>query len=165
MDIQITIESANEFNIQRIAQLTQKTNQFNLTSHRYTDADVRGFVESGWKVWCISVADKFGDNGITGAIMVKPDGEIDTFLLSCRILGKGIEIAFVKTMISLLAREDMMQLTASYLPTAKNVQVKEFWEKVGFCCTKENEDGSKYYSLGIQDADFKIKEYYHITIK
>ena len=165
LDIQITIEGANEFNIQRIAQMTQKTNQFNLTTHRYTDADVRGFVESGWKVWCISVADKFGDNGITGAIMVKPDGEIDTFLLSCRILGKGIEIAFVKTIISLLAKEDMVHLTASYLPTAKNAQVKEFWDKAGFSCTKENEDGSKYYSIDIQDADVKIKEFYHITVK
>ena len=165
LDIQITIEGANEFNIQRIAQMTQKTNQFNLTTHRYTDADVRGFVESGWKVWCISVADKFGDNGITGAIMVKPDGEIDTFLLSCRILGKGIEIAFVKTIISLLAKEDMIHLTASYLPTAKNAQVKEFWDKAGFSCTKENEDGSKYYSIDIQDADVKIKEFYHITVK
>ena len=165
LDIQITIEGANEFNIQRIAQMTQKTNQFNLTTHRYTDADVRGFVESGWKVWCISVADKFGDNGITGAIMVKPDGEIDTFLLSCRILGKGIEIAFVKSIITLLASEGFKHLTASYLPTAKNAQVKEFWDKAGFSCTKENEDGSKYYSIDIQDADVKIKEFYHITVK
>ena len=97
--------------------------------------------------------------------MVKPDGEIDTFLLSCRILGKGIEIAFVKTIISLLAKEDFMHLTASYLPTAKNIQVKEFWEKTGFSCTKENEDGSKYYSLEIQGTDVEIKKYYHITIK
>ena len=87
LDIQITVEAANEFNIQRIAQMTQKTNQFNLTTHRYTDIDIYGFVESGWKVWCSNVADKFGDNGITGAIMVKPNGEIDSFLLSCRILG------------------------------------------------------------------------------
>lgn len=63
LDIQITIEAANEFNIPRIAQMTQKTNQFNLTTKRYTDADVRTFMQNGWKIWCISVADKFGDNG------------------------------------------------------------------------------------------------------
>ena len=165
LDIQITIEAANEFNIQRIAQMTQKTNQFNLTTHRYTDADVRGFVDAGWKVWCISVADKFGDNGITGAIMITPEGDIDTFLLSCRILGKGIEIAFVKSIISLLARDGFDKLTASYLPTAKNAQVNNFWEKVGFSCTKENKDGSRYYSLTVKDADVEIKEYYHITVK
>ena len=165
LDIQITIEAANEFNIQRIAQMTQKTNQFNLTTHRYTDADVRGFVDEGWKVWCISVADKFGDNGITGAIMVKPDGEIDTFLLSCRILGKGIEIAFVKKILAMLAEGGMETLSTKYLPTAKNAQVKDFWEKAGFTCVAETEDGSKEYLLALKDADTEIKEFYHIIIK
>lgn len=162
LDIQITIEAANEFNIQRIAQMTQKTNQFNLTTHRYTDADVRGFVDEGWKVWCISVADKFGDNGITGAIMVKPDGEIDTFLLSCRILGKGIEIAFLKKILAMLAEGGMETLSTKYLPTAKNAQVKDFWEKAGFTCVAETEDGSKEYLLALKDADTEIKEFYHI---
>lgn len=164
LNIQITIEAANEFNIRRIAQMTQKTNQFNLTTHRYTDADVRGFVDAGWKVWCISVADKFGDNGITGAIMLKPNGEIDTFLLSCRILGKGIELAFIKKILSLLADDGMETLTAKYLLTAKNAQVKEFWEKVGFTCTRETEKG-KYYTLDLKSADLSIKDFYHITIK
>ena len=165
LDIQITIESANEFNIQRIAQMTQKTNQFNLTTHRYTDADVRGFVESGWKVWCISVADKFGDNGITGAIMVKPDGEIDTFLLSCRILGKGIEFAFAKKVMSMLAVSGVEVLIAKYLPTVKNAQVKDFYEKCGFTCVKENEEGRKDYIIDMKSADLNIKELYHITVK
>lgn len=164
LNIQITIEAANEFNIQRIAQMTQKTNQFNLTTHRYTDADVRGFVDAGWKVWCIGVADKFGDNGITGAIMITPEGEIDTFLLSCRILGKGIEIASVKKILSLLAKAGIDNLTAKYLPTAKNDQVKEFWEKVGFVCTQETEDG-KDYVLALNNANLEIKDYYHITVK
>lgn len=164
LNIQITIEAANEFNIQRIAQMTQKTNQFNLTTHRYTDADVRGFMDAGWKVWCIGVADKFGDNGITGAIMITPEGEIDTFLLSCRILGKGIEIAFVKKILSLLAKAGIDNLTAKYLPTAKNDQVKEFWEKVGFVCTQETEDG-KDYVLALNNANLEIKDYYHITVK
>ncbi len=165
LDIQITVEAANEFNILRIAQMTQKTNQFNLTTHRYTDIDVCGFVESGWKVWCINVADKFGDNGITGAIMVKPNGEIDTFLLSCRILGKGIEIAFVKQIFLLLAEAGITELKAKYLPTAKNAQVKEFWEKVGFTCTTETTEGEKEYELALKDADTEIKNYYHITVQ
>lgn len=165
LDIQIIIESANEFNILRIAQMTQKTNQFNLTTRRYSDADVRGLIEKGWKIWCISVADRFGDNGITGTVMVTPEGAIDTFLLSCRILGKGIEFAFVKAIISLLSSEGFESLTATYLPTAKNAQVKDFWEKVGFVCIQENENGLKSYSLSLQNADVEIKKCYHITIK
>lgn len=166
LNIQITIEAANEFNIQRIAQMTQKTNQFNLTTHRYTDGDIRNFIDAGWKVWCIGVADKFGDNGITGAIMVRPDGEIDTFLLSCRILGKGIEFAFAKKVISILASMGMKSLTAKYLPTAKNAQVKEFWDKVGFICATEKENGTKEYQLDLsKKVDLVIKEFYHITVK
>lgn len=164
LDIQITIEAANEFNIPRIAQMTQKTNQFNLTTKRYTDADVRDFVASGWKIWCISVADKFGDNGITGCVMVNGQ-EIDTFLLSCRILGKGIEIAFAKRVMSLLLECAVESLTAKYQPTAKNTQVKDFYEKCGFSCVSENEDGSKDYSVDLNSADLTIKELYHFTIK
>lgn len=164
LDIQITIEAANEFNIQRIAQMTQKTNQFNLTTKRYTDADVRGFVEAGWKIWCISVADKFGDNGITGCVMVNGQ-EIDTFLLSCRILGKGIEIAFVKKVMSMLATLGVEVLTAKYLPTAKNAQVRDFYEKCGFTCVAEREDGCKEYSFDLKSNDLNINELYHILVK
>lgn len=165
LDIQITVEEANEFNIQRIAQMSQKTNQFNLTTKRYTDADVYGFVEKGWKIWCISVADKFGDNGITGAIMVTPEGEIDTFLLSCRILGKGIEISFIKKILSLLSESDFDTLSAKYVPTVKNAQVKEFWEKVGFTCVGETVNGEKNYTITLAETKFEIEDYYHITIK
>lgn len=163
LNIQLTIEPADELNIMRIAQMTQKTNQFNLTTHRYTDTDVRAFVDAGWKVWCLSVADRFGDNGITGAIMVTPDGEIDTFLLSCRILGRGIEYAFVKKIISLLALSGFKTLRAKYLPTAKNAQVKDFWAKVGFTCVKEDENGAKEYSLDVKAADLEIKSEYNIV--
>lgn len=165
LNLQIVVEPANEFNIPRIAQMTQKTNQFNLTTRRYADSDLRGFIEAGWKIWCISVADKFGDNGITGAIIVTNEGEIDSLLLSCRILGKGIEIAFVKTILSLLVNEGIEKVTAKYLPTAKNAQVKDFYEKVGFTCTLVNADGSKLYTLSLKEADTVNKEYYHITVK
>lgn len=165
LDIQITIETANEFNIQRIAQLSQKTNQFNLTSHRYTDTDILGFIKNGWKIWCASVADRFGDNGITGAIMVKPDGEIDTFLLSCRILGRNIEFVFIKKILSMLLDAGIQSITAKYLPTAKNVQVENFWEKVGFVCIQKNEDGSKEYSLILKDNKTIIKDCYRIIVK
>lgn len=163
LNIQITIEAANEFNIPRIAQMTQKTNQFNLTTKRYTDADVKGFLAQGWKIWCISVADRFGDNGITGCIMVNGN-EIDTFLLSCRILGKGIENAFIKKVLTLLKESGVALINATYLPTAKNAQVKDFYEKCGFTCTKETE-GMKQYTISLFDADLQIENYYHIILK
>lgn len=164
LDIRINIEQADEFNIQRIAQMTQKTNQFNLTTKRYTDADVRSFIEKGWKIWCISVADKFGDNGITGVVMIVGD-EIDTFLLSCRILGKNIEVAFVKKVCEILAKSGVNLLRAKYIPTSKNVQVRNFYEKCGFTCLIENKDGSKEYSIDLRSSDLRVKNIYRITVK
>ena len=164
LDIQITIEAANEFNIPRIAQMTQKTNQFNLTTKRYTDADVKGFLADGWKIWCISVADRFGDNGITGCIFVNGD-TIDTFLLSCRILGKGIEKAFIKMILAILKDNGVETVKAAFLPTAKNAQVADFYDRCGFPCAAENTDGSKEYALDLKTADLEIEKYYHINLK
>lgn len=164
LDIQITIEVANEFNIPRIAQMTQKTNQFNLTTKRYTDADLKGFLASGWRIWCISVEDRFGDNGITGCIIVNGD-TIDTFLLSCRILGKGIEMAFINMILLLLKEIGVETVKAEYLPTAKNAQVADFYDRCGFTCMTEKADGSKTYTLYLKSADLKIEKYFHINLK
>ena len=164
LDIQIAIEKANEFNLPRIAQMTQKTNQFNLTTHRYTDADLKTKIAEGWKIWCMSVSDRFGDNGITGCLIL--DGnEIDTLLLSCRILGKGIEFAFVKRVLGLLKDGGFDSVEASYIPTAKNAQVKDFYDKCGFRCISEGEKGVKQYSVALKDLDLSIRDYYKIVIK
>ena len=164
LDIRITIERAHEYHIPRIAQMTQKTNQFNLTTRRYTDTEIRGFMEQGWNIWCISVADKFGDEGITGCIMI--DGnQIDTCLLSCRILGKGIEFVFLKKVLENLYADGVSHLKAQYIPTLKNAQVKEFYEKCHFTCTSQHEDGSKEYETDLASADYLVKGNYQITIK
>ena len=164
LNMQITIEAANEFNIPRIAQMTQKTNQFNLTTKRYTDADVKRFLADGWKIWCIGVADRFGDNGITGCIMVNGD-TIDTFLLSCRILGKGIEGAFLTSVLKRLSQDGVKKLQADYHPTAKNHMVADFYEKQGFSLAEEGVDGCKRYEIDLSDRDLSIKECYHIIWK
>lgn len=164
LDIHLTIASANEYNIPRIAQMTQKTNQFNLTTKRYTDADIKTMIEKGWQVYCLSVVDRFGDNGITGCMIVNAN-EIDSFLLSCRILGKGIEIAFINKVFQMLRNQGVTELKAKYLPTAKNAQVKEFYEKVGLHCVAENEQGEKDYKANLSEMDLTIEDYYQIEIK
>ena len=164
LDIQITIEAANEFNVQRIAQITQKTNQFNLTTKRYTDTDIRGFLKQGWNIWCISVADRFGDNGITGTILINGE-EIDTLLLSCRILGKGIEIVFVKKIIEILKTQGVKTLNAKYIPTVKNTQVKDFYEKCGFELVETTKDDVKFYSINLDTVNLSTKPYYNIVIR
>lgn len=163
LDIHLILSAADEFNIPRIAQMTQKTNQFNLTTKRYTDSDIKAMVANGWKVYCLSVADRFGDSGITGCIIIN-DNTIDTFLLSCRILGKGIETAFIKKVFQLLREQGVSELYASYIPTAKNNQVKDFYERVGMVCVKENEAREKTYQVSLADLDLTIQDYYQIEI-
>ena len=154
LEIKITIEPADEFNIPRIAQLTQKTNQFNLTTRRYTESDIRQLLKRGWRIWCIGVSDKFGDYGITGCVMV--DGSaIDTFLISCRILGKGIEYVFAKQVLSILKEQGLKSLSAQYIPTAKNSPASGFLESVGF---KDN-------IIDLDVADLSIEDYYQVIIK
>jgi len=165
LDIHIDIVKANEFNIPRIAQMTQKTNQFNLTTHRYTEADINSFIANGDDVYCISVSDKFGDNGITGEIIIKHKGdeaEIDTLLLSCRILGKDIEKAFVKTILNLLSQKGTVKVKAKYIPTAKNAQVADFYDKLGFSLVSED-TGLKQYERQFSKP-FEIPDYYTINI-
>ncbi len=90
---------------------------------------------------------------------------IDTFLLSCRILGKGIEKAFIKKILAMLKESGVETVKATYLPTAKNAQVADFYDRCGFPCTAENADGNKEYSLDLKDADLEIEKYYHINLK
>ena len=166
LEIEIDIISADKFNISRIAQMTQKTNQFNLTTHRYTEADIATFVERGDMIYCISVRDKFGDNGITGAIIINREGNkaiIDTLLLSCRILGKGIETAFVKTILNVIHSKGIASIEAKYIPTAKNGQVSDFYDKIGFALIDESE-GTKSYFL-LMNRPLAIDNYYKIAIK
>ncbi|MCM1218386.1 MAG: hypothetical protein NC548_28195 [Lachnospiraceae bacterium] len=145
--------------------MTQKTNQFNLTTHRYTEADINDFLSKGNDVYCISVSYKFGDNGITGEIIItkqKEEAMIDTLLLSCRILGKDIEKAFVKSVLNILFDSGVKVVKASYIPTAKNAQEREFYDKLGFMLVSESE-GVREYELrmsGHQD----ISDCYNIMI-
>lgn len=163
LNMKLVVQLLNNFNLPRIAQMTQKTNQFNLTTHRYSDSDIKKMNDDGAKIWCLSVEDKFGDNGITGLIIVKGD-DIDTFLLSCRILGKGIEYAFMKYILGLLKNEGLSRVCAQYIPTTKNSQVKDFYEKCGFVLLSDK-NGTKQYEIDLDNVNLQIEDYYHITLK
>ena len=160
LEMQLTIREATEVTIPRIAQMTQKTNQFNLTTKRYTESDIRSLLEERAQIWTLAVADRFGDNGITGLMILKPENgwTIDTLLMSCRVLGKGIEEAFFKSVIS---RYNGV-LTAQYIPTAKNEQVADFYDRMGMKLERTNDEGVREYSAQIEILDTTIKDYYNI---
>ena len=119
MNIEVIVQKANSFSIPRISQLTLKTNQFNLTTKRYQEEEVSKFSSSDDKiVECVQVNDKFGDNGITGTYIIeKKDDEwiIDTFLLSCRIMGRGVEEIMMNQIVE-KATTRMLPRASQYLP-------------------------------------------------
>lgn len=160
LEMKLTIAPATDVTIPRIAQMTQKTNQFNLTTKRYTESDIRLLLDNGSQIWTLAVEDRFGDNGITGLMILIPESgwNIDTLLMSCRVLGKGIEEVFFKTVIGRYKGA----LTAQYIPTAKNGQVADFYERMGLKLERMNDDGVKEYSAQIETLDTTIKDYYKI---
>ncbi len=143
LEMTVTLAPATAFTVPRIAQLINKTNQFNLTTRRYTQAQVEALArpEVPWGIYAVSVADRFGDSGLTGAALVKEDAgvwEIDTFLLSCRVLGRGVEDAFLTYLIAEARAAGMTCLRGEFLPTAKNAPASGFYERVGFHAVSEN---------------------------
>ena len=148
--------------------MTQKTNQFNLTTFRYSEGDIIRFIEKGDLVITVNVKDKFGDNGITGLIIIELEGsvaKINSLLLSCRILGKGIEFAFISYSLNKLKKFGIKKVQAKYIATQKNSQVKDFYEKVGFKNTGVSKDKlstSKEFVILLKDFNYDENNIYKI---
>jgi FkbH-like protein len=169
LEIELTVVKNDMAHMPRIAQLTQKTNQFNLTTYRYTESQVDYFMaDKKHEVYAMFVKDKFGDNGLTGVCITKEDEKnlknviIDSLLMSCRIIGRNIEFVYVSHIIKDLAIKGYQTLTADYIPTKKNAQVEDFYDKVGLNLI-ENIDGTKHYSLNIANFESKKVDYIKIS--
>jgi FkbH-like protein len=136
LEMVVDIKFADDFALPRVAQLTQKTNQFNLTTRRYSDADIRIFMDAeNVDVLSLRLVDKYGDSGLVGVCVLKyadRNAVIDTFLLSCRVLGRGIEDVFLIHALRLAKQRECDLIIGEYYPTAKNGQVKDFFAKQGF---------------------------------
>jgi len=141
--------------IERIAQMTQKTNQFNFTTKRYSVADIEKMMKGNdHTILSYSVKDKYGDYGITALVILdeaKGTVEVDTFLMSCRIIGRDLEFAIVDTIFDYLKEvQTGQQLTLTLVHTKKNIVVKEFGEKFNFDLVNEIPE-SKTYHQPIKD--------------
>lgn len=151
--------------LERVAQLTNKTNQFNLTTKRYSEGDISKYMlDPDVSVLTVNVADKFGDQGLVGVVILCACGEvatIDTFLMSCRVIGRDIELVIVDTLVNLSKLLGIKKLNSSYNPTLKNVQVSNFYEICGFEVSKEQGD-ARQYELLIEDYRFKEIEYVRV---
>ena len=137
LSLSITVHHVMDDEITRVAQLTQKTNQFNLTTRRYSEARIATLCsDPDSAVLSLLVRDKFGASGLTGVLIARKEGNtgiIDSLLMSCRILGRNIEKAFVLQAFTIFERSWGINVwRAEFIPTQKNQQVAAFWPSIGF---------------------------------
>ncbi|MNS23263.1 hypothetical protein D3C72_550720 [compost metagenome] len=131
------VESFNKFNTPRVAQLSQRSNQFNLRTVRYVEADIeRLIVDEESFTFSFTLEDKFGDNGLICAIILQQENSdvlfIDTWFMSCRVLKRGMENFVLNTVVDFAKENGFTTLRGEYLPTAKNEMVKDHYFNLGF---------------------------------
>ena len=161
LDMTITFQPFDALGRARIVQLINKSNQYNLTTRRYTDPEVAG-AESDPDVFTLQVrlADIFGDNGMISVIICRPDGPgvwaIDTWLMSCRVLGRKVEHMVLREILQHARAAGIHKLTGAYLPTERNKLVVDHYSKLGFAKISEEASGLTRWELLVEGAEAQI---------
>ena len=145
----------------RIAQLINKSNQFNLTTKRYSQADIEAIAEDEKFITLYGkLEDKFGDNGVVSIVIGEKEGSdlhMRLWLMSCRVLKRDMEFAMMDELVARAREAGMKKLIGYYYPTAKNAMVKEFYDKMGFEKVAEDEEGNTTWEFAITD-DYKNQQ-------
>jgi FkbH-like protein len=156
LEMEAEIAPVSPETLPRAAQLTQKTNQFNLTTRRRGEPELSALAaDPAWRVYAARLRDRFGDSGLVGVLITRTDGdtrEIDTFLMSCRVIGRTLETALLATVVEQARLDGVARLSGWYLPTRKNGQVRELYRAHGFTCVEER-DGASRWELDPRRAD------------
>lgn len=163
LETKVNIWKAEDEDIDRIVQLTQKTNQFNLTTIRYNRSQIKEFIYSDkYDVYVTSVEDKFGDNGKVGLIILEKKFnrvELNTFILSCRVMGRYIEDMIIDFIENVYIEKGYNEIITSYIPTERNKPVKTLFERLGYELMALKDNGWKEYRL-ILNKDKPIRNIY-----
>lgn len=139
----------------RIAQLTNKSNQFNLTTHRYSQSEIEQIAaDPQYLTLCGRLEDKFGDNGVVSIVIGRKEKDvlhIELWLMSCRVLKRGMEYAMMDTLVKQCRDYGIRQIYGYFYPTAKNAMVKDFYALQGFEKLEEDADGNAKWSFRIPE--------------
>lgn len=151
----VTISTVKPETLSRVAQVTQKTNQFNLTTRRYSEKQISDLAaKPGWNVYSVQVEDRFGDNGIVGVVITSTADyvcQIDTFVMSCRVIGRTIESAVLAFIVQECAREGMQEVRGFFLPTKKNAPAASLFPSHGFVQLPSSGEGT-CWALELKNA-------------
>jgi FkbH-like protein len=148
----------------RIAQLISKSNQFNLTTRRYSEAEIAG-LQSRSDAMTIQarLEDIFGDNGMISAVICRQTGqrlEVDTWIMSCRVLGRRVEEAILQYVVAQARLKGITEIIGRYLPTARNGLVRDHFSKLGFSQIDEQRSGETTWRLAVEsygDKELPLK--------
>src|SRR6266851_2088909 len=156
------LEPVSDLTLARIAQLTQKTSQFNLTTRRYTEPQIAEMAKKpDWHIFSIRVRDRFGDHGLVGVAIAHDEGEqceVDTFLLSCRVIGRTVETALLAHLAESAAQRGRKRLMGWFLPTKKNAPARDFYPQHGFERQETNGAGS-LWALDLKSATLRCPDW------
>ena len=148
LEMRVDIHKMRSQELERVTQLCNKTNQFNLTTKRYTRAEIMAIADDpGNNIYVVYCSDKYGDSGLISVIILIEQGAeiyIDTFLMSCRVMGRKLEEVIINEIAA--KYPDRKRLIGEYIPTTKNLPVKELYEKLGFSVVSIDEQ-HKIYEL------------------
>ncbi len=156
LEMQMRLSSFDANGRQRVAQLINKTNQFNLTTRRYTEPEIAA-MEADGAIFSLQarLSDRFGDLGMIGVVICRDLGQaasawdIDTWLMSCRVLGRKVEEAMLASVVAARAAAGAARLIGTYLPTAKNGMVADHYRKLGFAQTSADPSGRSVWELDL----------------
>ena len=156
LDMRLTWRPFDRIGLARTVQLINKTNQFNLTTRRYTEVDVQAVMDDSNAVGLqLRLLDRFGDNGIIAIVIGRklPDTTdflVDTWLMSCRVLGRQVEESTLNILAAEAQRLGAERMLGDYIPTKKNGMVRKHYEKLGFATIEETPDGGSRAALDLR---------------
>lgn len=150
LNMESSVEPFTKFNTPRVAQLSQRSNQFNLRTVRYTEADVKNMSDDPNIVsLAFTLKDKFGDNGLIAVVILKKLNEeelfIDTWFMSCRVLKRGMENFTLNKIVEIARKIGAKRIIGEYIPTLKNEMVKDHYKNLGFSSSHKK----NLYSLDV----------------
>jgi FkbH-like protein len=155
LEMQLHVRPFDPVGLPRITQLINKSNQFNLMTRRYTEAEVARVMDDPAAIGLqLRLVDRLGDNGIIAVVIGERAGAdlvIDTWLMSCRVLGRGVEEATLQTLAEAARAHGARALIGQYRPTPKNGMVREHYAKLGFAKLDDLADGTERWKLVLDD--------------
>ena len=161
LEMEAYIDKFDDVALARITQLTNKSNQFNLTTKRYTLNEMEDvFGDDKYIKIYGRLADKFGDNGIVSVVIGRIDGNelhIDLWLMSCRVLKREMEYAMLDRLVEICRKNGISVINGYYYKTAKNAMVKDLFTDFGFEKTSENENGDRTFRMNTDGYENKNK--------